>query len=308
VGWQHWAFVELFHLRYFVAVASELNFTRAAARLHMAASPLSQRIKSLERELGCDLFIRSNRQLTLTREGEALLPLAQDVIRRFDALPAAVRPMTRGRRRARIGIAPDVPADTRDALLTGLRAAHPEIEVELRPASTAPLTRAVLADGLELALVHGPVARRGIRALRLRTDPVGVAIAAGAGFDDRESVRLEELTDFTYVSIDPEAAPEVYRRTEQVLTRAGVNQRVAVEGDNLAGLSHLVAGGGAFTFVSLAGGGTYRAVAGERVVILRVEKVRLQITTEAIWHESRDVEGDVVADLVATIIGGPAPA
>ena len=299
--------MELFHLRYFVAVASELNFTRAAAKLHMATSPLSQRIKDLERDLGCDLFVRAHHHLTLTDEGEALLPLAQDVIRSFDALADAVHPKTRGRRRARIGIAPDVLGNTREALLTALRSEHPEIDVELRPASTAPLTRAVLADELELALVHGPVARRGIRALRLRTDPVGVAIAAGAGFDDRESVRLEELTELTYVSIDPEVAPEIYRRTEQVLTRAGVNRRVAVEGDNLAGLSHLVAGGRAFTLVSLAGGATYRAFAGEPVVILRVEKVRLQITTEAIWHEGRDVEGDVVADLVATVTNGLAP-
>ena len=142
--------MELFHLRYFVAVASEMSFTRAAARLHMATSPLSQRIKDLERDLGCDLFIRSYRQLTLTEEGEALLPLAQDVIRRFDALPDAVRPRTRGRRRARIGIAPDVPRNTREALLAALQLAHPEIDVELRPASTAPLTRAVLADELEL--------------------------------------------------------------------------------------------------------------------------------------------------------------
>jgi DNA-binding transcriptional LysR family regulator len=281
-------FVELFHLRYFVAVASEMSFTRAAARLHMATSPLSQRIKDLERDLGCDLFVRSHRQLTLTEEGEALLPLAQDVIRRFDALP-------------------DVPRDPRERLLAALQSAHPEIDVELRPGSTAPLTRAVLADELELALVHGPVARRGIRALRLRTDPVGVAIAAGTGFDDRESVRLDELTEFAYASIDPEAAPEVYRRTEQVLTRAGVNRRVTVEGDNLAGLSHVVAGGRAFTLVSLAGGATFRAFAGEPVVILSVEEVHLQLTTEAIWHDGRAIEGDVVADLVAIVTGGLAP-
>jgi DNA-binding transcriptional LysR family regulator len=299
--------VELFHLRYFVAVASEMSFTRAAARLHMATSPLSQRIKDLERDLGCDLFVRSHRQLTLTEEGEALLPLAQDVIRRFDALPDAVRPRNGGRRRARIGIAPDVPRNTREGLLAALQSAHPEIDVELRPASTAPLTRAVLADELELALVHGPVARQGIRALRLRTDPVGVAIAAGVGFDDRESVRLEELTDFAYASIDPQAAPEVYRRTEQVLTRAGVNRRVTVEGDNLAGLSHVVAGGRAFTLVSLAGGATYRAFAGEPVVILNVEKVHLQLTTEAIWREGREIDGDVVADLIATVTRGLAP-
>lgn len=68
--------VDLPHLRYFVAVAEERSFTRAAARLHMAGSPLSQRIKDLERELGTPLFIRAHHRIDLTDAGEALLPRA----------------------------------------------------------------------------------------------------------------------------------------------------------------------------------------------------------------------------------------
>ncbi|MFD0508420.1 LysR family transcriptional regulator [Streptomyces chiangmaiensis] len=73
-------YLEMFHLRYFVAVAEELNFSAAARRLHMAASPLSQRIRDLEKELGHRLFERDSHSVTLTPAGEALLPLARDVL------------------------------------------------------------------------------------------------------------------------------------------------------------------------------------------------------------------------------------
>jgi DNA-binding transcriptional LysR family regulator len=73
----------MLHLRYFVAVAEELNFTRAAERLHMATSPLSQRIRDLERELGAPLFLRNSRKVELTAAGERFLPAARDTIERF---------------------------------------------------------------------------------------------------------------------------------------------------------------------------------------------------------------------------------
>jgi hypothetical protein len=91
--------VELLHLRYFVAVAEELNFSAAARKLHMAASPLSQRIKDLEHELGRRLFDRSTHHVELTEAGAALLPIARDVLDRVGSirwqLDQATKPTTR---------------------------------------------------------------------------------------------------------------------------------------------------------------------------------------------------------------------
>lgn len=77
----------MFHLRYFVAVAEELNFSAAARRLHMATSPLSQRIKDLERELDHRLFERDTHRVALTPAGEALLPIARDVLEQITSIP-----------------------------------------------------------------------------------------------------------------------------------------------------------------------------------------------------------------------------
>ena len=83
--------MEMFHLRYFVAVAENLSFSGAARQLHMATSPLSQRIRDLERELGTVLFERDSHHVQLTESGTALLPIAKDVLRRFDDIPWRLR-------------------------------------------------------------------------------------------------------------------------------------------------------------------------------------------------------------------------
>jgi len=90
VSRRHPRYVEIHHLRYFVAVAEELSFSRAAERLHMATSPLSRRIKDLERELGAALFVRGYHQVSLTEIGRRILPLAAELVDKFDTLRSTV--------------------------------------------------------------------------------------------------------------------------------------------------------------------------------------------------------------------------
>jgi DNA-binding transcriptional LysR family regulator len=292
----------MLHLRYFVAVAEELNFTRAAQRLHMATSPLSQRIRDLERELGSVLFRRTSRRVELTEAGESLLPAAREVIGRFDALPGLVRAeLADARRPARVGIAPDVSGELRTRFLAAVAADHPDLDVRLHPASSEPLLRALRAGELDLALVHGPVGGRGLRAARLDTQPVGAVVGRGTGFDGRDSVRLEELAGLPYASIGHDAAPELYRRTDELLNSFGVRKRLVVEGHNLGGLAHVVTTGQAFALVGLGSGSTGKVFAGEPVVLLAVTDARLRITTEAVWVADRVAADPVVAALADAV-------
>lgn len=294
--------VDLPHLRYFVAVAEERSFTRAAARLHMAGSPLSQRIKDLERELGTPLFIRAHHRIDLTDAGEALLPRARDILDRVDALPAVVADAQRhALRPAVIGIAPEVTPSVRDNVLDTLADRHPDIAAQLLPASTAPLLRDLRAGAVDVALVHGPVGGEGIDSLLLERSPVGVAVGSKIVAGQPDSITLGELAHVPFASINHEAAPEIYRNLDRLLDRHGVRKRITLPDDNFAGLAHLVASGQAFTLISLGEGIGGRMFAGEAVQVIPLRDTRAHISTVAVWSHRRAEAEPLIADLVDVV-------
>ncbi len=287
--------VEIFHLRYFVAVAEELHFTRAAERLRMAASPLSRRIRDLERELDTELFVRAHHRVTLTPAGEALLPGARDLLARFDELHSVVNRAVQRRRTVSIGVAPDLAPEVRDRFLDSVG----DLEVRLHPDNTAPLVRAVRTRELDIAFVHGRPSGADLTSVRVDDQPMGVVVASGTGFDGRTSVRLGELTHLAYASISHDAAPLVYRRTDELLARHGVVRHIELDSHHHSDLAHVVAAGQAFTFAGLRAGATRKAFSGEPVLVLPVDGAELRLTTDAVWRTDREVPGDVVVNLAA---------
>jgi DNA-binding transcriptional LysR family regulator len=144
---------ELRHLRYFVAVAEELSFARAADRLHMAASPLSQAIRQLETELGADLFVRTTRSVSLTEAGRRLLADGVGALQAVDAAFANAARAGRGvLGTLRLGSSPAARHELRPALLARLREAHPGIAVDASEATTGNLCRELLSHRLDVAL------------------------------------------------------------------------------------------------------------------------------------------------------------
>lgn len=289
----------MLHLRYFVAVAEEGNFTRAAARLHMAASPLSQRIKHLEGELGSPLFIRAHHRIDLTAAAIALLPVARDLVERFDAIPALVRQgATPGPQDLTIGVASDVTSELRTAVADAISSHHPDIRSTFRPGATEPL-RQLLQDGtLDAALLHGDVSGRGVASVRLHTAVVRVAVGRGAGFTGRTEVRLDELTDLAFASIEHDAAPTIYRGIDDLLRRHGIHKRLVVPGYNFGGLAHVVASGEAFSLVGSPTGAMAKAFIGEPIDTLDVAGTRLRLSTVAAWRTG-DEAATAAVDLPA---------
>lgn len=294
--------MEILHLRYFRAVAEERNFARAAARLRMAASPLSRRVKDLEHELGTDLFIRSHHRIELTPAGEALLPLAVDLVDRLDALPRRLREAVGApSRRASIGIAPDVSAELRDRFLAALASDHPDITPELVPASTEPLLRELRSGRIDLALVHGAVRGPDLRSVRLATLPVGVAVGRRTELGGRDSIRMAELAHLPYASVRHDSAPLIYQGIDTWLNRLGIHKRTILPSDNFAGVVHLVATGQAFALVSKGGGATQRVFHGEPVTILDIDDAKATISVVAAWRGSQAATNSTVTDLVRTV-------
>jgi len=124
--------IELRHLRYFLAVATERNFTRAAERLHMAQPPLSRQIQQLEEELGVSLFDRDSRPLALTTAGALFYDQAQQVVQRMDELKTMMkRFVAADRPRFVIGFVPSVMYARLPTVIRGFREAAPNVDLGL---------------------------------------------------------------------------------------------------------------------------------------------------------------------------------
>src|SRR5436309_11468403 len=125
--------MELRHLRAFLAVAEELHFGRAAARLQMAQPPLSQSVRRLERELGVELFRRNRRHVELTTAGSALVPEARRTLAAADRAVAVVSAVASGSSgRLTLGFVGSLAHGVLPLLVRELRRQAPEIEISLR--------------------------------------------------------------------------------------------------------------------------------------------------------------------------------
>jgi DNA-binding transcriptional LysR family regulator len=198
---------DLRRLRYFVAVAEELSFTRAAERLYMAQQPLSAAVQKLEVELGVRLFDRSPRQVALTPAGGALLPKARAAISAAEAAYAAARDAGRGiAGRLRVGVSPGAYA-TAAPILRELAASHANLEFEVRHDASGPLMTDLRAHRLDLLVgASVPVAPMFGRRL-LRLDEALLAVHPDNDNAAREAVALEQLHDATFLIAPENLAP-----------------------------------------------------------------------------------------------------
>jgi len=235
--------VELRQLEHFVAVAQECHFTRAAKRLHIAQSGLSASIRSLERELGASLFLRSTRQVQLTPAGQALLVEALRALSASNAAKdavAAVQGLLRGS--LSIGSLQCLHAVHLPTLLAGFLSAHPGLEIRLRQGGSDELIELVRTGRLDIAFVSRPSrAPEDVVVSALDTEPLVLACALGHPLAARDRAKLPDLTDEQFVDFPPDWGTRDL--ADRVLAAAGVERRVALEVTDVHSLLDLVAFG-----------------------------------------------------------------
>jgi DNA-binding transcriptional LysR family regulator len=234
--------MELRQLAYFLAVAEERHFTRAATRVHLTQSSLSSSIRALERELGGDLFVRSTRQVELTEAGRALLgPARRAVDAAGDARDAvaAVRGLVRGR--LAIGAIQTVSPLDLPALLARLHRRHPAVVLRVRLAGVASLVRETADGELELAIVDLPLGPQGdrVRARTIGAESLQLAVAADDPLAHRNRVRLIDLADREFVEYRPDSSLRL--SIDRACQAVGLPRRMVCEVDTLVDLVELVA-------------------------------------------------------------------
>src|SRR6478609_1354652 len=172
---------ELRSLRQFVAVAEDLHFGRAAARLHMTQPPLTQAIQKLEAELGAALFERSSRSVALTAAGAALLPRAKALLADAEGLAPLVQAAARGRSgRVRLGFVSTVGYGELPRWLRSFREQEPDIRLSLREATLDVQLRDFASGDIDAGfIIHAPGAQpAGFEVLSVASEALVLALSA----------------------------------------------------------------------------------------------------------------------------------
>ena len=184
--------MDLRALRYFIAVAEERHYGRAAARLHITQPPLSRAIRQLETDLGALLLHRSPAGVTLTEAGTALYEEARALLEHAEHARARVTAAA-GTATFTIGILSDSAEDTNSALADAFRQRNPKVVVQVRQADLTDPTTGLRAGLADVALTRAPFDSTGISTRVLRSDPVGVVLRADDPLAGRDTLLLDDL-------------------------------------------------------------------------------------------------------------------
>ncbi|WP_236796231.1 LysR family transcriptional regulator [Amycolatopsis sp. GM8] len=235
--------MELRQLQYFVAVAEESHFTRAAQRMRVAQSGLSASIRALERELGASLFLRNTRQVELTTAGHAFLAEARRALSATDAAReavSAVQGLLRGN--LAVGSLQCLHVVHLPKVLAAFLSAHPGLELRLCHGRSGDLVEQVRNGQLDVAFVSGTArVPDGLTAEALAAEPLVLACAPGHPLAAENRISLSLLGDERFV--DFSAGWGTRDLADEVLAAAGVHRRVALEVTDVHSLLDLVACG-----------------------------------------------------------------
>ncbi|WP_107058984.1 LysR family transcriptional regulator [Streptomyces sp. NRRL B-1347] len=210
------------HLRIFVVTAEELHFSRAAELLGMAQPPLSQAVRRLEKELGAELFDRSNRQVRLTAAGAVLHDEARDLLLREERLRSLVRRAVDGDvGTLRAGVPEDAAAPVLHALLAACAEHAPELRVDLQEVSTQEQLRLLASGGLDVGLLHLPADTTGLVLGPEVAVELGVVLPRTSPLARLAEVDLADLAGHDLVLCPRDAAPGRYDTTLDVCRGGG---------------------------------------------------------------------------------------
>ena len=237
---------ELWQLRYFIAVAEQLHFGRAAAALNISQPPLSRAIRALEEQLGVVLLARSRRRVELTPEGAHLLGEARRILEQLERAAGAVRAMASGERgRLRIGFVSLADYGVLPELLKAYKAAQPGVALALREMLSPEQAAALAAGELDFGLLLPPVAGAAdLEHLVVQRERFLVALPARHRLARaRGRLAVRELAGEAFVMVPREIAPGLYDIVSALASRAGFSLNVAQEAIQMQTVVSLVSSG-----------------------------------------------------------------
>jgi len=236
--------MELRHLRYFVALAEELHFGRAAARLDMAQPPLSQQIRALESELGVALFTRTTRRVEITSAGRSFLAEARRVLAQAERAVRTAKRAARGEiGHLTIGFVPSADLDILPRVLSVLRTRFPRVEVELHALLPGQQVEALRRRRIQLGFVRLPVDAGGLIVESVQREPLVAALPEHHPLARRPRVRVSDLRKDPLILFPRRIAPDYHDLLVGVCRQAGFTPLVSHETESMQTNIGLIAAG-----------------------------------------------------------------
>jgi DNA-binding transcriptional LysR family regulator len=236
--------MDLRQLRYFVAVAEERHFGRAAQRLHMSQPPLSMQIKALERELGIGLLERTSRRVALTDAGRAFLERAKIILGAVEEAREVARGAEQGLQgRLEVGFISSASLSLLPPSIRLFRERFGGVELELKELTSAQQIDALYEGGIRVGLVRLPLRAPGIRFEPVLEERLVVALPSGHALEDLDRVSLETIVDLPLIFFTRQLIPGFHAQIVELFQRVGAFPKVAQHAVHLQTIVGLVASG-----------------------------------------------------------------
>ena len=236
--------MDLRHIRYFIAVAEELNFTRAAARLGIGQPPLSQQIKDLETELGTALLRRVPHGAELTEAGRVFLEEGRLALAASEQAVVAVRRATRGEfGRLNLGFTSSAHFNTAvPSIIRDFARRYPNVALRLDEENTGKLLDALTSGTVDVAFTHsGLQGDSRLNLVLVRVEPLVAALPLAHRCSDASVVRLRDLAGDDFVMKRRSVGPELYRAVLDACHDVGFEPKMGPEAPQLATVVSFVA-------------------------------------------------------------------
>lgn len=278
--------MDLRQLRYFIAVATELSFTKAAARLHVSQPPLSQQIASLEDALGARLFERSSRHVRLTEAGKALLHHAQAVMARLDDARLQVKRIAQGLEgRVRIGLTGSHFLGPFPDFIMQFRSLRPGVEVLLNEMTPAAQLAALRDGQLDLSFERGPLDDPELACDLLWKDSAVVVLPPGHALARRKQLRLKDLRQEDFVFLRRDSSKFVDRLHEACVAD-GYVPRIVQQVVEVPAVLNLVAAGLGVSVVP----GSLARLRGDALAICTLAGSRQRVPADVYLVRRKDLQ------------------
>jgi DNA-binding transcriptional LysR family regulator len=290
--------MELRHLRYFITVAEELNFTRAADRLHIAQPPLSQQISDLEAELEVKLFDRSKRPLQLTKAGQEFLKEARIILSQVEQATRLAQRANRGEvGRLVVGFNSSATQSVLPNILACFRERYPNVELVLREIDSFNQIQSLFNHQIDCGFLHTQnLDSRNLSCLSVFSEPVVVALPIDHRLAQNFLIPLQELAEEFFILPPEHMRQGFYGQVITLCQQAGFTPKVVQEVVWLQTVLGLVAGGVGVAIVPA----SMQNLERKGVVYRNLQNATLEIEMTLVWR--RDDTSPVLQSFLKVVI------